>query len=405
MLTYDKALALILAKVQPGTVVQTSLTDALGLILAEDIISPLMLPSFANSAMDGFALRYADVQNASAAHPATLPLAGEVAAGALQVPALPPGCAMRIMTGAPVPAGTDTVVPMEDADVRDGAVAVREVQRQGQYVRAAGGDMRPGDLLVTRGSVLRPQEIAVAAAVGRAALPTHARPQVAVISTGDELVEPGQPLLPGQIYNSNAYALAAQVADAGGVVTYQAIARDTPVAVRAAFDACLGADVIITSGGVSVGEFDHVKAVFAERGQVDFWRAAIRPGKPIAFGHWGSTLFFGLPGNPVSSLVTFELFVRPALRRRLGASQVSRTTVQATLMQAASHEPGRRSFLRGRVTLTDGQWQAHVNTRQGSHQLSALPRANALLVVPEGVSSVPAGASITALLLGDVSTF
>lgn len=404
MLTYDEALAQILARVQPGARVETPLADALGLILAEDLISPLLLPPFANSAMDGFALRSADVPNASQTQPASLPLAGEVAAGALQVPALPPGQATRIMTGAPLPAGADTIVPIEDADVIHGAVSVREVQSKGQYVRAAGGDMRPGDLLVTRGSMLRPQEIAVAAAIGRAALPTYARPQVAIISTGDELVEPGQPLLPGQIYNSNAYALAAQVAEAGGVVVYQAIARDTPQSVRAAFDASLGADVIITSGGVSVGEFDHVKAVFAERGQVDFWRAAIRPGKPVAFGHWGNTLFFGLPGNPVSSLVTFELFVRPALRRMLGASQVSRTAVQATLIQPASHEPGRRSFLRGRVALADGQWQAHVNTRQGSHQLSALPRANALLVVPEDVSSVPAGASITALLLGDVST-
>lgn len=405
MLTYDEALAQILDKVQPGAQVETPLTEALGLILAEDLISPLMLPPFANSAMDGFALRYADVQNAGDTQPASLPLAGEVAAGALQVPALPPGCAMRIMTGAPLPVGADTIVPIEDADVIHGAVSVREVQNKGQYVRAAGGDMMPGDLLITRGSVVRAQEIAVAAAIGRAALPTRARPQVAIISTGDELVELGQPLLPGQIYNSNAYTLAAQVADAGGVVMYQAIARDTPAAVRAAFDASLGADVIVTSGGVSVGEFDHVKAVFAERGQVDFWRAAVRPGRPIAFGHWGRTLFFGLPGNPVSSLVTFELFVRPALRRMLGASQVSRTAVQATLMQPASHEPGRRSFLRGRVTLTDGQWQAHVNTRQGSHQLSTLPQANALLVVPEDVSSLPAGAAITALLLGDVSTF
>lgn len=211
--------------------------------------------------------------------------------------------------------------------------------------------------------------------------------------------------MPGQIYNSNAHALAAQVAEAGGTVIHRAIARDTPQAVRAAFDAGAGADVIITSGGVSVGEFDHVKAVFAERGQVDFWRAAIRPGKPIAFGHWGKTLFFGLPGNPVSSLVTFELFVRPALRRMLGAAAVSRTAVQATLMQPASHEPGRRSFLRGRVALSDGQWQAHVHARQGSHQLSALPHANALLVVPENVSSLPAGVLITALLLGDISTF
>ncbi len=404
MLSYDDALAQILSTVHPGQVIETPLSDALGLILAEDLISPLQLPPFANSAMDGFALRYADVRNASAARPMSLPLAGTVAAGALQVPALPPRCAMRIMTGAPLPAHSDTIVPIEDASVQDGVVYVREAEREGQYVRAAGGDMMPGDLLVTRGSVLRPQEIAVAAAVGRASLPAYARPTIAIISTGDELVEPGQTLLPGQIYNSNAYALAAQAVDAGGVVVRQSLARDTPQAVRAAFDACRSVDVIITSGGVSVGEFDHVKAVFAERGQVDFWRAAIRPGKPIAFGHWGETLFFGLPGNPISSLVTFELFVRPALRRMLGADAISRTAVQAVLLEDARHEPGRRSFLRGRVELVGGQWQAQVSARQGSHQLSALPHANALLIVPEDVSSLPAGAAITALLLGDIPT-
>ena len=403
MLSYDDALAQILRTVRPGPIAQTPLTDALGLILAQDLVSPLMLPPFANSAMDGFAVHWADVQGASVSQSITLPLAGKVAAGALQVPVLPPHQALRIMTGAPLPDGADTVVPIEDADIADNAVFVREVERQGQYVRAAGGDMMPGDLLAARGSLLRPQEIAVAAAVGRAALPTYARPQVAIISTGNELVEPGQSLLPGQIYNSNAYALAAQVLEAGGVVVHRCIARDTPEALRAAFDLCKGVDAIITSGGVSVGEFDYVKAVFAERGQVDFWRAAIRPGKPIAFGQWDKTLFFGLPGNPVSSLVTFELFVRPALRRLLGDAHVSRTTVQATLTQDAGHEPGRRSFLRGRVALAGGQWQATPGARQGSHQLSALPQTNALLIVPEDVSFLPAGALVTALLLGDVS--
>jgi len=403
MISYDDALRQILNKVGPGAIVSTPLLDAPGLILAEDLISPLLLPPFANSAMDGFALRFADVRHASHAQPALLPLAGAVAAGAMQVPALPPRQATRIMTGAPLPPGADTVVPIEDADIRENTVFVREVEQQGQYVRAAGSDMGQGDLLVTQRSLLRPSEIAVAAAVGKSALPTYARPQVAIISTGDELAEPGQSLLPGQIYNSNAYALAAQVAEAGGFVAHRSIARDTPQALRAAFDACRDMDMIVTSGGVSVGEFDYVKSVFAERGQVDFWRAAIRPGKPIAFGHWDKTLFFGLPGNPVSSLVTFELFVRPALRRMLGAVHVSRTAIQATLMQDARHEPGRRSFQRGRVQLVHGQWQAHMGGRQGSHQLSALPHANALLVIPEDVSLLPAGESITALLLGDIA--
>ncbi len=404
MLSYDDALAQILDVVRLGAPTETALSDALGLALAEDLVSPISLPPFANSAMDGFALRFHDIRGASRAQPVLLPLAGQIAAGALEVAALPEGQASSIMTGAPLPAGADTVVPIEDADVQGGSVSVREVETQGQYVRAAGGDMAPGDLLVTRGSVLRPQEIAVAAAVGRSTVTTYARPRVAIISTGDELIEPGQPLLPGQIYNSNAYALAAQVADAGGKVVSRHIARDTPQALRAAFDASEGVDMIITSGGVSVGEYDHVKSVFAERGQVDFWRAAIRPGKPIAFGQWGRTLFFGLPGNPVSSLVTFELFVRPALRRLLGAVNVSRPTVRAILQQGISHEPGRRSFLRSHVQYAEGEWQARASLRQGSHQLSALPQANALVIVPEDVSDLPTGAAVTALLLGEITT-
>lgn len=401
MLSYDDALARILEQVCPGPVVETPLADAPGRVLARDLVSPLALPPFANSAMDGFALRWADVRGAGEARPVAVPLAGTVAAGSLQVPALPPGQAMRIMTGAPLPPGADTVVPIEDASADGGSVRVREAREQGRYVRAAGSDMQPGDLLAARGSVLRAAHVAVAAAVGLPFLPTHARPRVAIVSTGDELAEPGEALLPGQIFNSNGYALAAQVAEAGGMVVHRALAGDSPQALRDALEACPAVDVIITSGGVSVGEFDYVKAVVAERGQVDFWRAAIRPGKPVAFGRWGGAVFFGLPGNPVSSLVTFELFVRPALRRILGAPQVSRTTVQAVLTQDAGHEPGRRSFLRGRVERVQGQWQATPGTRQGSHQLSGLPDANALLVIPEDAAHVPAGALVSALLLAE----
>lgn len=399
MLSYDQALAQILDAISPLPASDVPLLDALGRTLAADVVSTLSLPPFDNSAMDGYAVRFRDVEGATLKQPRLLPVAGTVAAGDANPVTLPVGAALRIMTGAPLPAGADTVIPIEDTAIDGEQVAVRDPGTHGQFVRTAGGDAEPGDTMLRRGSTVRPQEVAVAAALGLRALPVHRRPRVAIISTGDELVEPGEALAFGQIYNSNAYALAAQVADAGGHVTVRRLAGDTREALRAAFDACAGTDIIITSGGVSVGEFDYVRAVWAERGTLDFWQVAIRPGKPLAFGAWGDRRLFGLPGNPVSSLVTFELFVRPALRRMMGAADPARPSVQATLAEAVSHQTGRRSFLRGAVTESETGWVARAHARQGSHQLSVLPQTNALLVVPEEVETLPIGAPITALLL------
>ena len=396
MLTYKDALAQILDQAVPLAPIQTRLTDALGLVLAEDLTTPFDLPPFDNSSMDGFAVRAADLESI----PVTLPIVGEIAAGALDIPALLPGTALRIMTGAPVPDGADTVVPVEDTEAEaDGKAAFLEAVQQGQHIRRAGEETKRGSVVVPKDARLRPAEIGMAATVGRAEVFAYPRPRVAIVSTGDELVEPGAGLKRGQIYNSNAYALAAQVQDAGGVVVQQLHARDTPEALRAAFDSCAGADILITSGGVSVGDFDYVKAVFAERGTVDFWKVAIRPGKPLAFGQWGKTLFFGLPGNPASSMVTFELFVRPALRKLAGHSQLTRPETKAVLTENASHTPGRQSYQRARVSGEPGRYTVRATGAQGSGMLSPLVQANALLVLPSETAIFPAGTEVTVLLL------
>ena len=395
MLTYDQALAQILSQIAPPTPAALPLAEALGCVLAEDVFAPQAVPPFDNSSMDGFAVRAADLANI----PAVLPVSGDIPAGALSLPILGPGSAVRIMTGAPVPPGADTVVPVEDTEPRDESVAFLHPIELGQHIRRAGEDVEAGSLVMASGSLVRPAEVGMAAVVGRASVLAHPRPRVAIISTGDELVEPGQPLQPGQIYNSNAYALAAQVAEAGGIVTHRLHARDTAEALREAFDEAAGADVLLTSGGVSIGDYDFVKAVFAERGTMDFWRVAIRPGKPVAFGRWGATVFFGLPGNPVSSMVTFELFVRPALRRLRGLADTQRPALTARLTEDAVHTPGRRSYQRAVMTTQGDAYTVAPIAKQGSGMMRSMVQANALLVIPADVSVIPAGQTATVLLL------
>lgn len=400
MLTYDEALTLILDKVQPLTPVQTALPETLGRVLAEDVVSAINLPSFTNSAMDGYAVRASEVQEATPERPMTLPISGEVAAGATDLSRLAPGTALRIMTGAPLPEGADAVVPIEDTESHDENVSINLAVAAGSFVREAGEDVRAGDTVIGMDTLLRPAEIGMAAALGRTSLTTYPRPRVAILSTGDELVEPGLALKPGQIYNSNAFALAAQVTEAGGTLVRQIHSGDSPEALRQALDLCRGsADIILSSGGVSVGAYDFVKDVLGERGTVDFWRVAIRPGKPLVFGECEGALFFGLPGNPVSSLVTFELFVRPALRRMRGLGEVLRPSVQARLTADAGHEPGRRSFQRAFLTREGDAFFVHSVGGQGSHQMRSLVQANALLVLPEHVSHVASGEFVTVLPL------
>ena len=399
MLNYDDALAAILSSVTtlPGAV--TPLSDALGLTLAEDVVMPHPMPPFDNSAMDGFALRADDVYRASVGAPVSLPVVDAVMAGSGMRPPLPRGAAARIMTGAPVPDGADAVIPVEDAEQRDGTLIVTAPVKAGSFIRSRGEEIAAGTVALTGGTMLTPAAIGMAAAAGRPGVMAHRRPRVFILVTGDELVEPGEPLRDGQIYNSNAYSVAALAADAGAVVAGTVRAVDTKEGLREALDRCRAADAIISTGGVSVGDRDFVKEIVAERGAIDLWRVAVRPGKPFAFGRVGASVFFGLPGNPVSAMVTFELFVRPALARMMGRTGALPGRRNARLAETVSHEPGRRSFFRGVLSEDDNGRHVRLTGPQGSGMLSSLVAANCLVVVPEDVSSLPAGAMVMTIPL------
>ena len=388
--------------------VQLGLAEAAGLVLALPVASDVSLPPWANSAMDGFAVRAADVAGASRDSPAALRVAGEVAAGGSASATVESGAALRIMTGAPVPAGADAVVPVEDTDAPAGAsalpgrVLVYAPAASGDHVRAAGTDVRAGAALLPAGRALDPAAIALLAATGHATAHVHRRPRVAVISTGDELAPPGEALGPSQIHDSNSWSLSAQAADAGAEVRRLGIARDTPGAVVAMLrDAVAWADVVVLSGGVSVGAHDHVKEAFGAVGTMGLWRVAIKPGRPFAFARAASggreVRLFGLPGNPVSVFVTFELFVRPVLRLLAGRPQAFDRPVRlARIVEPMRASAGRLSVTR--VVLSadperpDGLL-AQTSGGQESYMIASLAAANGMLFVPPDVD-LPAGAEV-----------
>ncbi len=405
MLSYDEAIARILSALAPLPAIELPLVDCLGRVTAEPIRTLTDLPPFSNSQMDGYAVVASDIADASTDFPVVLRVIGEVPAGHKPTVAVSPGCAVRIFTGAAMPEGADAVVMVEDTRYHPSsrAVEIKEQSNPGQYVRPTGEDARRGDIVLLAGTVMTPGAVAMAAAAGCALLPVTSSPRVAVISTGDELIEPGGTLDYGQIYESNSYAVAAQVAAAGGEIVTRLRARDNAASLRDALDqaADSGADVLVTSGGVSVGDYDLVKSIFGERGEVDFWKVAIRPGKPFAFGRWGDRLFFGLPGNPASAMVTFELFVRPALRALAGHRMPTRGLIPAMLAVEVAHGAGRRSFVRAVTAREDGGLVVRPTGGQGSHLIRPLAEANSLLVIPENVDHLDAGALVNVMLLGD----
>jgi molybdopterin molybdotransferase len=353
--------------------------------------------------MDGYAVRAADVEVAR-----PLPVVGVIAAGRPAERPLQPGQAMRIMTGAPLPAGADTVIMQEDADEKDGLVRFHSQPVAGQHVRRAGEDLSPGSEVLRPGDELMAGELGLLAAIGRTLVPVHRRPRVAIVSTGDELVPADQPPGPGQIVGSNAHALAAQVVEAGGEPHILPFARDERASLKETFTHALTADVVLSSGGVSVGEFDYVKEVLAELHVVErFWQVAMKPGKPLSFGVGGvggvggGRLVFGLPGNPASSMVSFELFVRPALRRLLGFSGAALTRPVALARLAAEVMPDRRRihFMRARLVRAGGALTARPLLHQGSGMLRSLIGVNALLEIPAGPAPLPAGSEVAAHLL------
>ena len=389
----------ILAAITPLPPRDLSLAEAFGAVLAQDVTAQWALPAFDNSAMDGYAVRSADVAGA----PVTLPVAGEIAAGDTGARELAPGTGIRIMTGAALPAGADAVVPVELTDAGTEVVQIREPVAAGASVRRRGGDALPGDLLLAQGARIGAVQLGLLAAAGLGAVSARPRPRVTVISTGDELVEPGQPLLPGQIWESNSVMLAAAARQAGCPVTRYPVVRDDADAVLAAVqDAIASADVLVTSGGVSMGaEHDVVKAALSKLGTVRFRQVAMQPGMPQGFGLVGGGVpIFTLPGNPVSAYVSFQLFVAPALDAFQSLQPKRIASRQAVLMTPARSPANKRSFLRGVLDQQPGEAAAVTPVSgQASHQLASLALANALIIVPEQVTALDAGTVVDVLEL------
>jgi len=408
LLSVTKALDNLLEAFQPVDCEQVELTQAAGRVLAEDIHAGFDLPSFDNSTMDGFAFRSDDVQEASHEHPITLVVVADIPAGHPYLGVLTQGQAARIMTGAPLPAGVDAVIPIEDTDAahqQAGEPVSLQVQvfrpvQVGDYVRSRGKDARARDLLIHCGTRLRPQEVGLLAMLGMPSVKVYRRPRLAILPTGDELTRVGDPLTPGKIYESNTYAITAQVEQAGGEAVSLGLIADRFEAVKEALDRALevNVDVILASAGVSVGAYDFVRAAVEQGGRLSFWRVNMRPGKPLAFGSYHGTPFIGLPGNPVSAFIGFEIFVRPALLKMAGQTDWSRPKIPVVLLEKVGSD-GRESYLRAVVTYRDGRAYARLTGHQDSGNLRSLIQANALLIIPNEVKCLPIGAEVQAWLL------
>jgi molybdopterin molybdotransferase len=395
----------ILDEIGRQPALRVPLDDALDSVLAEDVVSPLDIPPWANSAMDGYAVRGDDVAGASPERPVRLRVVEHVPAGAFPSRTLGPGESARIFTGAPIPAGADTVVRQEDTDLGADTVTIVQDRDVGANVRRAGEDIRRGATVLTAGSALGPAQIGVLASLAVAAPLVYRRPRVAILGSGDEVVDVDRPeeILAGRkIASSNTHTLVALVRKAGGEPVNLGIARDTPASLREHLARASDCDLLVTSAGISVGEHDYLRTVLDELGaEQRFWRVRMRPGAPVGFGRLHGLPWIGLPGNPVSTMVTFELFVRPAIRRMSGHALPFRRSVPVALAEPVSLRPRLQHFLRGVVTHGPDGATARLTGPQGSGILTSMALANALLLVPEGQFETPAGARLNAILLDD----
>jgi molybdopterin molybdotransferase len=393
--TVEEHRAVVTGLLSPLPVEEVALGEAHGRVLARDVLAEVALPGFDNSAMDGYAARWAEVAGAARTS-VRLPVAEDIPAGRADVVPLAPGTVHRIMTGAPLPPGADVVVPVELTDAATDVVEIRDAPPAGSHLRAAGEDIAAGAVALSAGTPLGAAQLGLAAAVGVSTVSVRRRPRVLVLSTGSELVEPGQPLLPGQIYESNSMLLAAAVEEAGGEPRRLHFVPDDVDQFLTTVRAELAtADLLITSGGVSAGAYEVVKDAFRELGTVEFVKVAMQPGGPQGAGTVDGVPVVTLPGNPVSSFVSFEVFVRPALRRAMGHAFPDRLRVPARLAGPLRSPAGRRQFLRGRY---DGEQVSQVGG-PGSHLVAHLARANSLVVVPEDVTELPAGAEVDVILI------
>ncbi|MBK8987851.1 MAG: molybdopterin molybdotransferase MoeA [Chloroflexi bacterium] len=407
-LSVEQALAAVLAGVSVLPSENVPLLESLGRVLAAPVIAQDSLPPFANSSMDGYAVRTADVA-AATEQPVTLRVVADVAAGQMNPTVIGPGLAARIMTGAPMPPGADAVVPVEATNEAwrgrerplPPTIQISRSVQPGDYVRGVGEDIQAGQTVIPVGRIVRPQEIGVMASLGISQVAVVRRPLVGVLATGDELLPIDQPLTPGKIRNSNGYTQAAQVAALGAQPLMLGIAGDSEADVRRCLQVGLeaGVDLFVSSAGVSVGAYDVVKAVLEQEGQVGFWRVRMRPGKPLAYGRYQGIPYLGLPGNPVSALVSFERFARAAILKMGGHTRLDRPQLTVVL-QDAIHSDGRESYIRAVVARSEaGGYSATTTGSQGSHVMTSLVKANALLIVPEGVTFVPPGEHLRAWML------
>jgi len=394
------ALETILRAVRPLGPERVAIGDALGRVIARDVIAPRDLPPWDNSSVDGYAVVSADVGHATPEHPAALTVVEEIPAGRMPEQKVTAGTAARIMTGAPMPAGADAVVMVEDTTLDGDRVVVRSSVERGESVRSRGQDVRAGEVVIPAGRRARAAEIGLLASLGAAAVTVGRRPRVGILATGDELADLGEAERSDRIFNVNSYAIAAQVAEAGGTALLLGIARDRPDDLRAQLSHLDGLDVLIVCGGVSVGKFDFVKDVLTELGMtMEFWRVAMKPGSPMAFGSIRERPVFGLPGNPVSSMVTFEVFVRPALLRMAGAAELGRPVVMAELTEPIRKARGKTHFVRGRLAVEGERTVVTPTGSQDSGVLTSMVKADGLIVLDRDAEGAERGRQVDVRLL------
>ena len=407
MISVEEALERVLSYIKVLDGIETPILECLGQVLAEDVYSSIDIPPKDNSAMDGYAVKAQDTSGATASSPVYLDIIGEAKAGGVSNLEVKAHKTVRIMTGAPLPRGADSVVPFEDTDETQQSgqplkrIGIIKSFDKGKNVRSAGEDIGKDQLALSKGTILRPAQIGVLASLGLKTVKVIRRPVVAILATGDELVALGQPLSEGQIYNSNSYSSAAQVLRYGGIPRVLGIARDTEEDLGKKINEALSADMLLTTGGVSMGDYDLVKDVLAKQGEISFWKVRMKPGKPLAFGTIKGVPHLGLPGNPVSSMITFELFARPAMLKMMGRTNLTRPTVDVIMESRIKNSDGRRIFARAIVRKEGDRLYAKTTGPQGSGILTSMSMANALVIVPEDVAAVKEGVAVKAIMLDD----
>jgi molybdopterin molybdotransferase len=402
MISFEEALDKILSRIRPLGLEKVHLLDSLGRIIGEDIYARRNIPPLDNSAMDGYALKFEDIRESTKDHPVRLEVIEDLPAGFISKKTIGKGQAIRIMTGAPIPKGADTVIPVEETESGDGFALILKAVSLGENIRRSGEDVKEGERVISKGDLIRPAEVGMLASVGRSSVLVYQKPLVAILCTGDELADVDENLDENKIISSNSYTLAAQVRDCGAVPVQLGIARDRKEEIREKLRQGTRADVLISSAGVSVGDYDFAKDALGDLGmEMAFWQVSMKPGKPLAFGTIQGKPVFGLPGNPVSSMISFEEFVRPSLLKMMGHRQVFRPMVEAILQEEIRKTSGRRHFIRAFISFKEGSYFATTTGDQGSGILMSMLKANGLIMIPEAQEIARAGEKVKVQLLGE----